>query len=271
MTPKCATLSRCLGVARTVADIERSAAFYTGLFGFERRSIDGDGVGLRLGDMALDLRRAAPGAVRALKDMPSNSRGFRHIAIVVRDMTQAFEKLAAANVDLISAQPQKLPAWNKDSAGIEALYFRDPDGHPLELVRFPPGKGKGEWRRAGTQLFMGADHTAIVVADTAASLVFYRDLLGFEVAATAHNYGAEQEALSGVENVSVLVTSLAACEGAFGLELLEYLRPAGGDASAAEMRPGDLLWSETVISALAPPAKAGTPCCDPDGYGVHIT
>lgn len=263
-----ATVSRCLGVVRNVADVERSAAFYTSLFGFERMA-GAKGARLSLGEMLLDLRPAAPTAESAV--IRSNERGFRHIAIVVRDMAEAFKRLVAADVALISSAPQTLPAWNKASSGIEALYFRDPDGHPLELIRFPPDKGKAEWRRPGTDLFMGADHTAIVVSDTEASLTFYRGRLGFAVAATAHNYGPEQEALSGVKDASVLVTSLAAGAGTFGLELLEYLLPANGAASPAGFGPGDSRWSETVVAAAPPQSSDGTQFSDPDGYGVRIT
>ena len=35
--------------------------------------------------------------------------------------------------------PQTLPDWNKNAAGIQAFYFRDPDGHFLEVLAFPAG------------------------------------------------------------------------------------------------------------------------------------
>jgi len=37
------------------------------------------------------------------------------------------------------------------------------------------------------------DHTAIVVANTEASLKFYCDLLGLKLAGESENYGTEQE------------------------------------------------------------------------------
>ncbi len=37
--------------------------------------------------------------------------------------------------------PQTLPLWNLIAGGIESFYFKDPDGHNLELIHFPVGKG----------------------------------------------------------------------------------------------------------------------------------
>jgi len=52
----------------------------------------------------------------------------------------------------------------------------------LEILEFPPDKGSAKWHRPTGNLFLGIDHTAIVVSDTDASLRFYRDLLGMCVA-----------------------------------------------------------------------------------------
>ena len=71
-------------------------------------------------------------------------------------------------------------ASNPNAGGIEAYYFRDPDGHALELVHFPPGKGDPRWQQPNDNLFLGIDHTAIGIENTAASLQFYRDLLGLK-------------------------------------------------------------------------------------------
>ena len=51
------------------------------------------------------------------------------------------------------------------------------DGDVLEILQFPPGKGDAKWHRPTDKLFLGIDHTAIVVSDTEASLRFYRDAL----------------------------------------------------------------------------------------------
>ena len=46
----------------------------------------------------------------------------------------------------------------------------------------PARQGRPQVARARDRLFLGIDHTAIVVADTEAELGFYRDVLGFRVA-----------------------------------------------------------------------------------------
>src|SRR5438094_518151 len=81
-----------------------------------------------------------------------------------------------------STGPQLLPRTIPGAAGIRAFYFRDPDGHPLEVLQFPRDKGDPKWHAPSDRLFLGIDHTAIVVSDTRTSLAFYRDLLGFRVA-----------------------------------------------------------------------------------------
>jgi catechol-2,3-dioxygenase len=75
------------------------------------------------------------------------------------------------------------------AAGIQAFYFKDPDGHPLEILRFPPDKGDAKWHLPTEKLFLGIDHTAIVVRNTEDSLKFYRDVLGLTVVGESENYG----------------------------------------------------------------------------------
>ena len=80
--------------------------------------------------------------------MPADSRGndrwFQHVAIIVSDMGRAYARLRDHGVTHASTGPQRLPDWNVGAAGIEAFYFRDPDGHFLEVLQFPPGKGDAE-------------------------------------------------------------------------------------------------------------------------------
>ena len=78
---------------------------------------------------------------------------------------KAYEHLRRAKVKHVSTAPQTLPAWNKDAGGIKAFYFRDPEDHVLEIIWFPAGKGDPKWQQPGTNLFLGIDHTAIVVSD----------------------------------------------------------------------------------------------------------
>jgi len=78
-------------------------------------------------------------------------------------MDKAYRWLRQNKVEHASTGPQRLPEWNKNSAGIWAFYFKDPDGHPLEILQFPPDKGLDRWHRPSDTMFLGIDHTAIVV------------------------------------------------------------------------------------------------------------
>ena len=87
---------------------------------------------------------------RAGRPIPADSRSndlwFQHLAIVVSDIDKAYAAVRHAGAMPISRQPQLLPAWNPNVGGIRAVYFRDPDGHPLELIQFPPDKGEPRWQ-----------------------------------------------------------------------------------------------------------------------------
>ncbi|MGH7702872.1 MAG: VOC family protein, partial [Gemmatimonadales bacterium] len=208
------TLRAVLAVGFTVSDMERSVDFYTRILTFEKLSdVETAGpaserltgvfgvrlrvVTLQLGEEQLVLTEylASPGRPAPV-DARSNDRWFQHVAIIVSDMDRAYQVLRANRVRHASTGPQLLPPTIPNAAGIRAFYFRDPDGHPLEILSFPPDKGAPKWHRSSDRLFLGIDHTAIVVGDTERSLRFYRDRLGFKVAGESHNFGTEQEHLN---------------------------------------------------------------------------
>jgi catechol 2,3-dioxygenase-like lactoylglutathione lyase family enzyme len=185
------------------------------------------------------------------RDYPTDTRGndqwFQHIAIITSDMAEAYERLRAHGATHASTGPQRLPDWNMNAGGIEAFYFRDPDGHFLEVLAFPPGKGDQKWHRRD-QLFLGIDHTAIVSHDTERSLAFYRDGLGLQVAGGAENYGVEQEHLNNVFGVRLRITTLRAPTGP-GVELLEYLAPRDGRVTPRDLKANDLAhWHTTIVT-----------------------
>jgi catechol 2,3-dioxygenase-like lactoylglutathione lyase family enzyme len=239
----------------TVRDLDRAAAFYTDVLTFHRVTeweISGEEhervlgvfgarvriVRLALGDEHVELMEfEAPRGRPTPADSRSNDRWFQHVAIIVDDMDLAYARLREHGVEHASAGPQRLPDWNADAGGIEAFYFRDPDGNHLEVLEFPPGKGDPRWQSSG-RLFLGLDHTAIVVASTADSLRWYRDTLGMRVAGTAENYGPEQERLNSVFGARLRITALRAERG-IGVELLEYLAPRTGRAMPVDTVASD--------------------------------
>jgi catechol 2,3-dioxygenase-like lactoylglutathione lyase family enzyme len=242
-------------VGITVNDLDRAVAFYTGVLGFERvadSEVTGEkherlygvfGLRLRTATLRLGAERVelmeflAPRGRPTPADSKSNDGWFQHVAIIVSDMDRAYRHLREHKVQHASSGPQLLPAWNPNAGGIEAFYFRDPDGNHLEVLRFPPGKGDARWQRRDT-LFLGIDHTAIVVADTDASLRFYRDALGMTIAGTSENYGEEQERLNSVFGARLRITALRAAQGP-GVELLEYLAPRTGRPMPSDTQSND--------------------------------
>jgi catechol 2,3-dioxygenase-like lactoylglutathione lyase family enzyme len=252
-------------IAMTVSDLDRSVDFYTRVLSFEKMS-EHENAGeaqehlfgvfgsrtrtarLRLGDEYLELTEyVAPAGRPAPVDARSNDLWFQHVAIIVSDMDRAYAHLRQHKVRHASSGPQRLPDWNKSAAGIHAFYFRDPDGHPLEILQFPADKGDQKWHRSSDRLFLGIDHTAIVVSDTDTSLQFYRDTLGMRVAGESENYGPEQERLNNVFGARLRITALRATSGP-GIEFLEYLAPRDGRPFPRDARPNDLIHWHTRLS-----------------------
>jgi catechol 2,3-dioxygenase-like lactoylglutathione lyase family enzyme len=185
------------------------------------------------------------------RDYPADTRGndrwFQHVAIITSNMSAAYTRLRQRGVAHASTGPQRLPDWNVNAAGIEAFYFRDPDGHFLEILAFPTGKGDPRWQDK-SRLFLGIDHTAIVSGDTERSLRYYRDGLGLTVAGGSENYGVEQEHLNNVFGARLRITTLEAAKGP-GVELLEYLAPRNGRPAPLDLQANDLAhWHTTIVT-----------------------
>ncbi len=262
-------------IAVTVSDMNRALDFYTRVLTFEKvadREISGDeyehllgvfglrvrSVRLRLGQEYLELMQfLAPHGRQIPLDSRSNDRWFQHIAIIVSDMGAAYARLRSFNIEYASSGPQRLPDWNPKAGGIEAFYFRDPDGHNLEILAFPPDKGLPRWHAKTGPLFLGIDHTAIVVSDTETSLHFYRDTLGLHVVGTSDNYGSEQEHLNNVFGAHLRITTLRAAQGP-GVEFLEYLAPRTGRPIPADTQADDLWYWQINMAAADPLPSTGT-------------
>lgn len=260
-----AEVTSVAAVGMTVSDMDRTVAFYSALtfqkvsdlevFGDEYEQLVGvfgarmHIVRMQLGSEFIELTEYLTPRGRPIPiDSRSNDLWFQHIAIVVSDMSKAFEKLRALKVEFVSTSPQRLPDWNNAAAGIEAFYFRDPDQHNLEVIYFPPGKGDPRWQERTDKLFLGVDHTAVAVSNTEASLHFYRDLLGFRKTGESENYGTEQEHLNQVFGAHLRITGMRTESGP-GIELLEYLAPRDGRSCPPDSKPNDILyWNTTLVT-----------------------
>lgn len=257
----------------TVSDMDRSLDFYTGVLGFVKVSeveLKGPeyeklfGVpGLRVRIAKLRMRDEYVDLIEFIGssngrpvpiDSKSNDLWFQHIAMIVSDMDRGYEKLQENNVRLISTGPQILPESNEAAGGIRAIKFLDPDGHPLELLWFPPDKGDPRWQADSDNLFLGIDHTAIGISDTKASTDFYAGLLGLAVAWNAFFSGQEQNRMDGLSGATVNITGLAPVQKIPGMEFLEYKTPRGGRPAPPDSSANDLWHWQTrmVVDDLEP-------------------
>ena len=264
---------RLLRVGLTVADLPRVAAFYKEALGFvpvrEPREAETDltaalGLGdaratvqrLRLGAQEIELAAFAPPGRPYPPDSTSYDLWFQHVAIVVGDMAAAHARVLAHGgaTAITEGGPQRLPPA---SGGVTAWKFRDPEGHPLELIAFPPGGGPEVWRGIDRgALTVGLDHSAISVADAERSAAFYEDVLGLRRASQQSNQGPEQERLDAAPGDVVDVVALAPPDAATPhVELLAYQTPQGRpippDTRANDVAASRLVFETDEIPTLA--------------------
>jgi len=249
-------------IVMNVADIARSQKFFSEALGFRKSRVPSFAPAptrsavMALGDQAIEfVEHDEPGAPYPPGSTASDL-WFQHFAIRTADMAHAYERLKQCGFGPISQKgPQALPP---EAGGVVAFKFRDPDGHPLELLQLPHGVHR--------------------------SIAFYR-LFDFEVTTRRTNTGEAQDRLDGLENVSVDVIALSV-PGAPPphLELLCYHHPRGRHTSA----PGrhDIADTKLVIAVRTWPKlsaafeAAGYAVLrdshsaflrDPDGHGIILT
>lgn len=246
-------------ISLTVSDTEKSVRFFTEVLPFKKEKsheIKGETArtlyGLKeqmpsvlitelsLQNERIDLLEFA--GVMPGRAIPSGSQSndlwFQHAALVVRDMPKAYAKIKDL-VTHISPAPQTLPEYLEGAAGISAFYFQDPDGHVLELIHFPKDKA-GNWEATeGDPLFLGIDHTAVGISDTAQSRAFYEEILGLQHRGGSVNYGEEQEKLTAVKDAKIQINAFGA-ETGMKVEFLDYLQPHTGRSFPGGSSPQDL-------------------------------
>jgi catechol 2,3-dioxygenase-like lactoylglutathione lyase family enzyme len=278
-------------VTLIVSDLDRAEDDYVTTFGCtleDRSDIDPSLTGvlcippargrrslLRLGRERIELLEFTDTAGRPYPPgSTSTDLWFQHMAIVVSDMACAHQQVMAnRRFRPISRDvPVRLP---DSSGGVTAFKFRDHDGHPLELLAFPEGRAPGEWRGAdGTGSFLGVDHTAIAVSDSARSTRFFSSVFGFSVGTRTENRGPEQAALDDVDGVHLSVTRLAVDLPAPRMELLHYhvgsRRPIPRDTAS-----NDILATHCAVrvgslgATAAALARRGTPLAERDFMILH--
>lgn len=296
MTTSRHAITHILSVSRTVPDLDAAARFYRDALGFEaggtavevseadKQLLDvNDGQVFRLdmdlGQQHLTLLQFAPAGQPYPAGSTASDLWFQHCAVVVGDMGRAHAQVMKAGALPISdGGPQHLPA---NTGGVTAFKFRDPFGHPWELLALPPGVGDPAWQEPSLSLLRGIDHTAIAVSVQEASHGFYVDTLGLSKAGQTHNRGVAQTRLDAVPDDDVDVLALNPEHAPPHLELLAYR--TGSRRHLAAVAPADAVVTRTIaagdveaIAARLPPRarlRRGTwqsrPAIafeDPDGH-----
>ena len=252
-----AAVARIDRISMTVADLGRTERFYREGLGFQtvkRERLNDPGWArlvaikdateqrliMRLGAQEVEFDQYDDPGKAYPADSRSQDLWFQHIAIVVGDMNAAYRHLRRVQFTPISQHgPQTLPPRN---GSVEAFKFRDPDGHPLELLHFPHGQGRAVWQGFPKgRLFLGLDHSAISVSDTSASTTFYAGLLGLRPAYKSINQGPRQDALDDVSGALVWVTGLrpVSSEGP-GVEFLDYRMPPRNGSEPIDLKSNDI-------------------------------
>jgi catechol 2,3-dioxygenase-like lactoylglutathione lyase family enzyme len=182
---------------------------------------------------------------------------FQHLALMTDDAGAAWPRARNAGATPISrGDPVTLP---QSSGGVTAVKFRDPEGHPLELLEFPAGSNPSSQGRG----MMGIDHSAISIGDLAASRRFY-ETHGLSEGKRTLNRGPAQVTLDGLDGVEVDVLPMNPPGKPPHVELLGYRRPAGRPhppLAANDVAATRIVWSADRDALVR----------DPDGHLLQLT
>jgi catechol 2,3-dioxygenase-like lactoylglutathione lyase family enzyme len=202
---------------------------------------------LAFGHQSIELTIPAKPGAPYPADSTAADLWFQHFAIAVADIAAANTRLQRFHPAAITiGGPVRLPA---SSGGATALKFRDPDGHPLELI-------------AGLRDSGGIDHSAISVADADHSIAFYTGL-GLRLGTRQRNKGPKQDRLDGLAGVAVDVVALLPETPTPHVELLAYRSPRG---RLAALQADDIAATRLVFAA---DVTAPITLRDPDGHWIE--
>jgi catechol 2,3-dioxygenase-like lactoylglutathione lyase family enzyme len=288
MTADTPRIDRLARFSLTTADAKSAAQFYEAAFGCRRIATErlagpdfqrlmnvtggADRITLGLGREIIELVQFDLPGEPYPRESSSSDLAFQHFAIVVADMPRAIQRLSivADWTPISMGGPQCLPA---SSGGVTAFKFRDPEGHPLELLAFPED-GTSDWAAVSPdETCLGIDHSAIGVSDSAVSIAFYESF-SLGVSARSFNHGSAQDKLDDVRAAQVDVTALAPRHPTPHLELLCYRRPQRRPApvwKANDIACTRLIFSLSRASNAVDDLIAGRSMRDPDGHAFLIT
>ena len=263
-------ITRVARLVMITADIEASERFFTEAFDCVTISRGAGGsaeaqlLGLphvriretvvRLGDQEIALLAFDPPGKPYPADSTSTDLWFQHFAIIVSDMDAAYARLQAVGqfTPISESGPQVLPP---SSGSVKAFKFRDAQGHPLEFLSFPDGKGPAAWQaKRGSGLFLGIDHSAIAVGDTRASVAFFEGAFGLKLGEQTQNEGVEQARMDAVPDAKVTVSGLDPAQTPPHVELLGYKvgarRPITQDTTSADLAATHFIMETDDLDAV---------------------
>ena len=269
-------LARIVGFRLTTQNLPRLGRFYQDVLGFategeqvisgsEMALLGLNGGGrrrtLRMGEQTVAIDQFEEAGCAYPEESDAASLWFQHLALVVPDIEEAYGRVRDM-APISEGGPQHLPPA---SGGASAYKFRDPDGHPLELLQFPRDKTPASWRQRAPepgQIAIGIDHSAISVAETQASVAFYTER-GLATGKPTLNEGPAQQHLDDLRDVEVAVVPMQPDGGVPHLELLGYKVPrgkAGEKLRANDVAATRIVWSGSHSELLS----------DPDGHLLQI-
>jgi catechol 2,3-dioxygenase-like lactoylglutathione lyase family enzyme len=110
-------------------------------------------------------------------------------------------------------------------------------------------QGRPLWHLpAAGRVFVGIDHSAVAVSDTAASEAFYGRLLGMSIDYEVTNRGLTQDAPDGISGAVVRITGLRpGSPSGPGIEFLDYRAPSTGRRAPSDTASNDLVHVHLVL------------------------
>lgn len=114
-------------VVLTVADVDRTCAFYERVLGMERVTFAGGRVGLAFGGHKLNLHVAGREfAPRATRPIPGSAD---FCLVTTAPLAEVVDHLTACGVEVVHGPVDKVGA----RAALRSVYVRDPDGNLVEI------------------------------------------------------------------------------------------------------------------------------------------